>query len=175
MKKPALIVVLLACLTSFKGYSQDSTKVLLHFPAIHYLGLYVSPEFQYGQVKNEFTSFRGGSAMVLLNKKFALGITVQRARPISPAEISPLQIRSDFAGLKLEYTCRPEKALHLSFPLVIGMGSAQIDSAHHFEGRRFERPDSLERAHRAAERLNHNEYFIVQPGILLEANLLKYV
>jgi hypothetical protein len=177
MKKVILMTVV-AIIVSMKGYAQDSTRTLFHLSMPKYFGLYLAPEFQYGQLKGQFTSFGGGSAMLLFNKKFAIGLTMQQNlyRSFSPAGISPLVLHGGFGGLKLEYTCNPDAVVHLSFPLVIGMGMATVDSANYTAWRNND-TTSYRQNHQFEDRRgrNRNEYFMLQPGVQVEANLFKYL
>jgi hypothetical protein len=161
-------------LMSFKSYAQDSTKTLIHFSEIKQLGLYFAPEYQYGQLKSQYTSFAGGSAMLLVNKKFAFGFTMQQSVYLSysPTDISPLVLKGSFGGLKLEYTCHPDAAVHLSFPLVIGGGYARADSANYVDDNNDMSPNQYKSYRRRGIR---NSYFIVQPGVNVEANLVRFV
>jgi hypothetical protein len=181
MKKAILMTLFLALLFSVKGYSQDSTKTMFHLSMPKYLGLYLAPEIQYGQFKGSFTSFGGGSAMLIFDKKFAIGVSMQRNIYLSysPTGISPLVLNGSFGGLKLEYTCNPDAVVHLSFPLVIGMGMARTDSANYVSDRYNDNNDTTSykqiRRIENQRRGNRNEYFILQPGVQLEANLFRYL
>lgn len=113
--------------------------------------------------------------MILLNNKFGIGMTMQHTadRSFSPVGISPLYLRSNFGGLKMEYIFKPNALVHLTIPLVIGGGSARIDSATYFNHRM---PDLMppNGQGRFDRRMNGNEYFVVQPGVQVETNLMRY-
>ena len=171
MKKTIAITLLTLSISIFKSNAQEPAKTLFKTPTINQVGLYVAPEYQYGQLKNQFTSLGGASLMLLVNQQFAFGFSGQRSldQSFSPSGISPLYLHSGMGGLKLEYTPKPASAVHVSFPLFIGMGFAQADSS--YTGFRRVNSDSLMRANRA----NRNDYFIIQPGVTVEANVIKYV
>lgn len=179
MKKIILLVALFVFANSIRIYSQDTTKTLFHFhmPKINYIGLYVAPEYQYGQLKNGFTSFAGFSGMLLFNKNFAAGVTIQNSfdRSYSPSGISPLNLSGQFAGLRLEYTIHPDKAVHLSFPLLFGMGSARADSASRARPSQSDTTLQGHKFNRNENRGNRSDYFLIQPGVQIEVNLFKYV
>jgi len=166
------LAALLALAGQMAGQDTVRTRTLLQPSKLHYLGVFVAPEYQYGQSNGAFTSFSGGSAMLLFNKRFAMGVTMQHSldRRFSPAGVSPLVLRSAFGGAKLEYTLMPNSAVHVTFPLLLGAGIARADSL-----RTLLRPGHL---HGIDEngRLNglRSEYFIVQPGVQVEANLLRW-
>lgn len=155
-------------------HSQDSIRTLFKPAKIHSFGIYIAPEFQYGQMDNAFTAFSGGSAMLLFNRRLAVGVTGQHNmdRNFSPSNVSPLVVRSAFGGGKVEYTLRPDKAVHISFPLVIGMGMARADSV------RTRLPEPVHGHNNGGfnGRNQHGpDYWVIQPGVQLEANVLRNV
>ena len=82
----ARLLVLSALLISFSSVTllgQDSTKSSIQtvfkknkgIAKQNYLGVYIAPEYQFGQVGGIFTSLAGGSVMLQFNKRFAVGMT----------------------------------------------------------------------------------------------------
>ena len=169
MKKIQLFAVLGLAFLSNAAQSQDSMKTLFATPKINTIGLYVAPEYQFGQIQNEFTHLSGFSAMMILNQKFSVGMSMNRtmSRNFSPKEVSPLYLNANYGGLKLEYTINPTKLVHVSIPLLVGMGNATTDS---FAGSGV-RTDSF-RMGRA--QIPGNRFFIIEPGIQVEANIMNY-
>lgn len=170
-------LILLAAALVFTGKlaaQQDTVRTLLHPAKMHHIGFYVAPEAQFGQAGGAFTGFGGGSAMLVFNNRFALGATMQESfqENFSPTSVAPLALRTAFGGGKLEYTLRPAAAVHLSFPLVLGYGEASADSlnevknnnSHHENGSKNDRNDAF-----------RGNYAVIQPGINLEANLMRNV
>lgn len=153
--------------------AQDTTHMLLKFSRPRYIGLYVAPEIQTGQLNNSFTAIGGGTAMLLLNQKWGFGIAGYKILEdgFSPKDVAPLYLRAYYGGLKMEYTPDPTAAVHLTFPLMIGMGMAHTDSLkfdHH--GRGFDHNNRNDFDFR-----DHNEAVIIQPGLQLEANMIRYL
>ena len=175
MKKVILTAMVFLGIATTKGYSQDTMRTLFHVHKINSCGFYVAPEFQYGQLKTQFTTFGGMSGMMIFNRTFGIGITgaMSMDRGFSPTGVSPLYLHSRFGGLKLEYTINPNSPVHITIPLVIGGGFAQMDSG------RLAAPrlrDSLGR--REPLSLNRNDmrnFFIIQPGVQIETNLFRTV
>ena len=166
-------------------FAQDDTMhTLIKLSAPKYIGLYVAPEYQYGQAAGVFNSYVGSSAMLIYNKKLAFGVTgfTNTQESFAPAKVSPLLLRSTFGGLKLEYTPRPNSAVHVTFPLVVGFGVAQLDSVSYTRNLTI---DSLDNDHNGkGKHYNYNgnrnrgisnDYFIIQPGIQLETNIFRMV
>lgn len=152
--------------------AQDTMRTLIRPAQISSVGLYLAPEFQYGQSNGEFTPYAGGSFMLLFNKRLAIGLTAQRSlrETFSPTGVAPLVLRSAFGGGKLEYTLRPDAALHFSFPLVVGMGEASADSMWYHRGGMHGVFDD-----RPIHTGREGSYLVIQPGIQLEANLIRYI
>jgi hypothetical protein len=148
---------------------QDTVRTLVHVPKVRQVGLYIAPEFQYGQSNAAFTTFSGGSAMLILNNRFTFGATVQETinETFSPTGVSPLMMKSTFGGAKMEYTLHPSAAVHFTFPLILGMGTARADSLNE---RSFHTHN--EGVHRDSM---HGEFLVIQPGVQIEANLLRWV
>jgi hypothetical protein len=185
MKKTILLTITFGLISVAKCYTQDSTKTLFHVPKVQYIGVYVAPEFQYGQIKSQFTSLGGFSGMVLLNNKFGIGAEMEQTmdRSFSPSGIKPLVLNANVGGLKLEYVVMPQSAIHCSFNLMIGGGSARADSANH----KYDRQRSMMGYHYGYDpygyyssdlkkpNFTRSNFMVIQPGVELEANLFKYV
>lgn len=158
----------------FNGAAQDTTHTLLKLIKPQTIGLYVSPEFSYGQLRGDMTGFGGASAMVVLNKKWAVGVTGQMslAENFVPKAVAPLAVQSMIMGGKIEFTPRPDALIHVSFPLMIGGGEASADSVRADGGHDWH--DNNDSLRTEKGRHNGNGFLVVQPGIHLEMNLLRY-
>ncbi len=147
-------------------------ETLLPSPKINFLGVYLLPEYQYGYLAGQFTSMGGGSLMLTLNKQIGVGVSGYMAFPnYTPTQISTdhsLQLRTQFGGGRIEYTLNPNSKIHVSFPLTIGGGRASIDSA----GQRGHDPYYHNHSYGMGNGLS---FFFVQPGVNVEANVLKFV
>jgi hypothetical protein len=183
MKKLILAFTIASKMFANQLQAQDTTTTLLKLPKINYLGLYVAPEMQYGQLKNNFTGFGGNSFMLLINKKLGVGITATSSlsNNYSPSGVSPLYLHSRFTGLKLEYVLNGNKAVHFTFPIVIGMASTSADSANLANGEhnKIYNNDSIvnrsKNMHKGFAMGSKSNYAFVQPGIQIETNVLKFL
>lgn len=164
-------IILLAALCQ-NGQAQDTTRTLIKFIKPQTIGLYVAPEISYGQLSGDMTGFGGASAMFVLNKKWAVGVTGQSSmsETFVPKNTSPLAVKGSFVGGKIEYTPRPDALIHVSFPLTIGGGEASVDSVHTTHTDYLNEPDLKSNDGNR----NSNGFVVVQPGINLEMNLLRY-
>lgn len=169
MKKNHLFAVLGLAMMSNFAQGQDSMKTLFHTPKINTIGLYIAPEYQFGQIQNEFTHLSGASFMAIFNQRFSVGVTINRTMLMdySPKEVSPLYLKANYGGLKMEYTFNPNSTFHVSIPLTIGMGMANLDS---FAGSGI----MIDSFRIGRQNDNMNRFFVVQPGIQVEANLMQY-
>jgi hypothetical protein len=170
MTKQFLLPLAAVLLMTTQIVAQDTTHTLLKLVRPQYLGLYVAPEVQYGQLNSGFTSFGGASAMLMIGKRFAIGVTAQQSltESYSPKGVAPRYLQGAFGGLKMEYTPKPNSAIHVSFPLVIGAGIARVDSTLNKGGK-------LENhKYNNGKDFGDNTFFVIQPGIQVEANLIRY-
>jgi hypothetical protein len=178
----------LALVISTNAIGQDSTKtssIRTVFGGkkaslkVNYLGIYFAPEYQYGQLGGSFTSLGGGSFMLQFNKKLGVGVTGFGSFRNNQSS----NINGSFAGLKLEYTLKPDAAIHVSFPLVIGVGGnglGEFGEHHAFKG---DRDGGVFPTDGIDPNVIHTDYDdesgniskIIQPGIIAEANLARFV
>lgn len=182
----ARLIVLSALLMGFGSITalgQDSTKSSIQTifkkkkggAKLNYLGVYIAPEYQFGQVGGVFTSLTGGSFMLQFNKKFAVGVT-----GYSSFRNRSTGVDGRFGGLKFEYTVKPDAAIHVSFPLVIGMAGNNFHFGEYERNDiRGEKDDDFDSNVGTKSRRNNksskNTYHLIQPGVMAEANLYRFV
>jgi hypothetical protein len=169
--KSLAFAVLVSLISTLNLSAQDTTHTLLKFRKPESIGIYVAPEFQYGSLNGDFTSFGGSSLMLMINNRFAFGVTGQRSliNNFVPKNSSPLYVQSYFMGGKIEYALNPTSAVHITFPLMIGMGVAQADSTNNSRPKNW-----FEDRYRDFSKRG-NSYAIIQPGVNVEANMLKFM
>ncbi len=187
-------MLLTLCLSIFSSslFAQDSVFVENNMPTktwfsnakqnkkLHYIGAYLSPELQYGSLAGAFTPISGMSAMLIFNKKWAVGMagygSAHNFTPTSISTAKALSFNANYGGLKLEYTPKPNDVVHVSFPLLIGAGMARIDSISARNGfranKRGGRGRGVDFERRDFDR-NEDAFFILQPGINVETNVLR--
>lgn len=153
---------------------------------LNYLGLSVGGEVQYSMLAGQFTPMAGVSGMVHFNKKFGIGAAAyttldEKFAPTSLNASKALSLNNVYGGLKLEFTPKPDAKIHLSFPLLVGMGMARVDSVDNLDeqeddyttdpipGMEDDREDDGSRDSYGSD------YFVIQPGINVEVNLIRYV
>jgi hypothetical protein len=201
MKLLKLSITILLTVSALNSFSQDSTKVfsattettkkssddkmktLLSLPKFKHLGIYIAPEYQLGTVAGQFTSLGGASVMLVINKKLSLGVGgYMTNRNFTPTDLSAAKLynfNAQYGGLKLEYTPNPNAPIHVSFPLMVGMGNANIDTVgknqdrYGWGGGKGKDRDNMGRNSQGGNR--RNGFFLIQPGINIEANLVRFV
>ncbi len=188
--------VLLAFLIHESGLAQDDvmildstkTQTLLGKASLKKIGLYVSPEIGFGQYAGATTPIAGGSAMFLLNNKWAIGGAVSRTlmHDFAPTGISTakdLGLEVNTAGLKVEYSFGANKVFHLTMPVTFGVGGFSIDSLNPTSVPAIDSTDTgfHDGHHKGIGRHNFggrnefNNYFgFITPGLNLEVNLMKF-
>ncbi len=186
MTRFAKLMILSALLMGFSSATvlgQDSTKSSIQTifkkkkggAKLNYLGVYIAPEYQFGQVGGVFTSLAGGSFMLQFNKKFAVGMT-----GYSSFRNQSTGVDGMFGGLKFEYTVKPDAAIHVSFPLVIGVagnnfhfGEFEHDDFRGDRDGNFD-PNADGTMPSRNRDFSDNTYRLIQPGVVAEANLSRF-
>lgn len=150
--------------------TNDKTEYLFKTTKLKTIGLYFAPEIGIGALNSTTAPIVGGSTMLLFNKKFGLGIAGQiTANPKNSSEM----LKLGYGGVKLEYTIRPNKKIHATIPLLIGGAYAHNDSLpytnYRHTGNKSRNYDQERHQHTGSQ------FFIIQPGVNIEANLMKYL
>jgi hypothetical protein len=177
--KKFLFFLFVVTMFATKTNAQDTVRTLVHPSKIRNFGLYVAPEYQYGQSNAAFNSYTGGAGMFIFNKRLAIGVAAYESvtESFSPKGVAPLTLRTAYGGAKLEYTVHPDAAVHISFPLLVGMGEASADSVRVESA--TETNNEMHGTHNEGSNGRNSgmsgEFFVVQPGINVEANLLSNV
>ncbi len=153
--------------------SPEEMNTLLKAPKLGSLGVYLVPEYQYGNMAGQFTSMGGVSLMVLFNQKLGVGFTAYgNSGNYVPKDLNlpeGLGLRSHFSGARIEYTLNPNKKIHFSFPMLIGRGQASIDSLS--KGHRYGYGSSYHNQPHSDE----ISYLVIQPGVNLEFNVFRFM
>ncbi|GAB5524776.1 MAG: hypothetical protein Roseis2KO_26480 [Roseivirga sp.] len=109
----------------------------------------------------------GGRAMWLKNSRFGIGLAgyaIQGGNNTDPAlSNDTYKLAGGYGGLMLEYNVNPNKAIHLSFPLLIA-GGAMTYALQDVDLGNIDRLLEDQRV-----------VAIVEPGAMLEFNVIKYV
>ncbi len=161
--------------TLFSGVNKNGQKT------VKYIGLSFGSNAQYSMLAGQFTPMAGASWLLHINKKWGIGAAAYGTanNSFAPTAINAaklLSLRNGYGGLLLEYTPKPNAAVHVSFPLLIGGGMASVDSVSN-SGRRNglgSRNDRNDRNEMNRRNGNNVSFVVIQPGINIEANVLRY-
>jgi hypothetical protein len=74
-----------------------------------------------------------------------------------------------YGGVLLEFIALPKKAIHLSFPVLIGAGGANL-GAKYYVGQSDYYPEGVA----TYDYIENSGFFIVEPGVYLELNMTKF-
>lgn len=160
---------ILACmlLLSFGVNAQNETQTLFNGGSLKSWGLMVSPGLQTTQILNEQAVFGQFKAGLVLNESWTIGGLVGATLyELYPTAIqAQFNMPTDFSfytyGGFVEYRVRPNRLLHVAFPLALGVYETDMDDRD-FGGPDFD--DSYGDDYR----------MFIEPGINLELNLHKY-
>ena len=142
---------------------------------IRHLGVFVAPEFQMGQLNGGFVPTGAMSFMLQVNKKWGVGVSSAMGRREGATSTS--NFRAAFGGLKLEYTPKPDAAVHVSFPLIIGGARSDTGSRGFMMGGNrgnSGRKNDDDNDRMDGRRGGGRSYALIQPGINIETNLFRF-
>ncbi|MCU0356588.1 MAG: hypothetical protein MUE95_03315 [Cyclobacteriaceae bacterium] len=136
-----------------------------------HVGWYVGPEFGYTRFTNQDVFLSGLSGGVIFNHNFSLGLGgfgIMNTGNLKYSDISDtedLYLYGGWGGLKLEYRIEPQRAVHLSFPLLIGGGGLSYSK---YNWKDYD--TGMEDGNYASD-----SFFVVEPGVMLGLNLIKFM
>ena len=130
-----------------------------------HVGYFLNPSIQVGKFAGSTAVIPGIGAGVLFNNKFSAGVlykfTITENTPAGEAD--QLYLHGQWFGLKAEYSLKPERVVHVSFPVEIDAGEIEFDIKDSYENQ-------------AAAVPSGDAWFLnIEPGIAAEINLWKYI
>jgi len=139
------------------------------------LGWYVSIDGGYTKFDTRDVWLGGFSAGMVVNHNFTIG-GWGRSFIHNPAmynsnvtETTGGYLDGAYGGLLMEYILMPKSVIHVSFPLLIGGGSASYvnDEDNNYCENNWESDDD--------EVLYKDDFFVIEPGMRAELNILKFM
>lgn len=130
----------------------------------------------YGGITTAYTNMDGRDAIMiggrgawLINHKIGIGLAgtgfLTESKVDAQLNGDRYQLAGGYGGLFLEYIVNPKSPVHVSFPLTIGAGGVSyLESNNSFSGNDF---NTFEEDSQA--------FFVVEPGIEVELNLLRFM
>jgi hypothetical protein len=159
-------LIFILCFTIINVSAQQGKEVKTVFGSGKpQLGYFINPSCQLGKFAGSTAVIPGLGAGVVFNNKVSCGIvyklTVTENTP--PGEVDQLYLHGQWAGLRCEYTLKPESVVHLSFPVEIGAGEIELDLKDSYENQPIAIPPG-------------DCWFAnIEPGVAIEINLHKYL
>lgn len=150
--------------------NKQVTQTLFKNP--QHIGWYVAPAFAYSKLDERNVYWGGFFGGVIFDHSFSLGLGGYGiTNELKYSNISPIQdlyLYGGYGGLKMEYTLNPLKAVHVSFPLVIGGGTLSYNkhSMHDYNSGNNNFQD---------ESFAHDNFFVIEPGITMGVNLIRFI
>lgn len=156
-----------------------ATKTLLGsgHTKLRYLGMAISPEYQYTGIGKGNGSVMGNAFSVILNRRWSFGVAgFMSERRFDPqlSDNNALLMRFTAGGGLFEFTPRPYKVLHLSFPLFLGEGRVRLDSFLYSRNGDGRNGNVHGHFFLNNTRRETAEFWVVQPGVRMEVNVARF-
>ena len=182
MKQYITLILVLAGLILY-GQEDDPVEFQTIFGNDFSSGGYGAPELKLGNVHGEPGLFLGGRGGWIIGHRFVLGgggdgLTTSNTfmedpstKPPSVAPDSTTTIKLDmgYGGVLLEFIAFPKKAVHLSFPVLIGAGGSSL-GARTYVGQ----SDYYEEGWATYDFIESSGFFVLEPGVYVELNMTKF-
>ncbi|MBG8555409.1 hypothetical protein [Hymenobacter guriensis] len=165
MKTLLTSLSLLASTAAFAQQAEQPALQTLLRPGTH-CGFFVAASAQYARLAGQDALAVTGRLGVSFNRSFALGLggtalTNGRLpnRWNDPADTPADYLAAAYGGIYLEPMFPAGKAIHLTFPVLLGAGAATREGSLNGPYYRYQA----------------DEFLLVEPGVQLEVNLLRFV
>jgi hypothetical protein len=163
--KIKLIVILSTVMLNSAAQTNEEVKTLFGNRGIH-IGYFITPSCQFGAIAGSTAVIPGIGAGIILNNKISLDVKYKYiANENTPEgeDDDRFYLDEQWFGIRGEYILKPEKAVHLSFPLEVGVGELELDLKDSYEDLQVVIPSG-------------DVWFAnLEPGVALEINLWKYM
>ncbi|MCX6305490.1 MAG: hypothetical protein NT040_11030 [Bacteroidetes bacterium] len=138
------------------------------------IGWFVGIDPGYTQFDNRDVWLGGLSAGMIVNHTFTIGLTgrgwTNRDGMFYPkvTDTAGAYLEGGYGGLLLEYTLFPKSTVHVTFPVLIGAGSASYTTGKEYS----EWNEDNGNCHNT---LDTDAFFVFEPGVRAEVNILKFM
>jgi hypothetical protein len=163
MKKTKLIFLLCTIVLYASGQTGKDVKTLLGNGDVH-LGYFLNPSCQVSKVAGSTAVLPNIGAGIAINNQLYISFVYKYiATENTPiGEDSKLYLDERNGGIRFEYSLKPEKVVHVNFPIETGVGHAELDLKDSYEGIGFSIPS------------DDVSFFYLEPGMAVELNIWKY-
>lgn len=177
------LTVLFACLvavivTNAQENSQKTSnemQTIFGKDATPAVGWFVGIESGYTQFEDRNVWLGGMNFGMILDHNISLGFAGHgwcnrnEMYYANATDTAGAYLEGGYGGLLIEYTLFPKSAVHLTFPVLIGGGGANFVSDQEY----IEWDDDEWDTHH--EVLDYDVFFVIEPGIRAEINVLKFM
>lgn len=167
MKRTTITLCMLLLVTCALAQQETEMKTLFGNSGIRSNGGYGALTTGYSNIDGRDAILMGARGAWLINHKLGIGLAGTGFLTSSKEDAllnDRYQLAGGYGGLFLEFIVNPNSPVHVSFPLTIGAGGiAYVRKDYSFNS--------------DFEALEHDSegFFMVEPGIELELNLLKFM
>lgn len=182
--KTHILTLLIAGFTVMAGYAQetdrpaDGMKTIFGEGEISH-GFYGGITLNYSQIGGEDALLPGMRAAWLINHRLGIGLAGYGFFNDMSFEGSDYKedyidyhLAGGYGGLLIEPIVEPMSPLHVSFPVIIGAGGIARVKEYGWDYYE-EHDDDDNRIYRYRE--DAHAYFVVEPGVEMELNLIRYM
>lgn len=171
----------------FKKTNDDEVQSIFSRKGNHIklkVGWYAGPSATYTQFGGKSAFMPGIEAGIILNHFFSVGLAGTITANISNLYFRRVQdtmganFIGGYAGVRFEFTIFPKFPVHFSFPLLIGGGaSAYLHKYDYYPILYdYDKNGNWHNMHNSDyEVLDWNSFFVLEPGIRAEVNLVKFL
>jgi len=168
----------------FKNTDNDEVQSLFSNKSDHTkldLGWYVGPSASYTQFGCKNTFMPGIEGGIILNHFFSIGLAGSITANINNLYFRNIQdtmganFIGGYAGVRMEFTVFPKFPVHFSFPLLIGGGASAYLYQFNAYLTYYDNNNWQMNHHGNWEILDWNSFFVLEPGIRAEVNIVKFL
>jgi len=167
MKKPIFIISIIFLINFQPAYSQEGDPVKYIFKNSTELKGFGTIDMKLSNIVDDTGLLVGATGGVTVNKYLLFGLggygiaTKTTVQGIDPNK--QLRLYGGYGGLLLGFNLFPRQVVHLSFPVLIGAGSIDLEDETFFSNS-YDENFTIERS----------AFFVAEPGVLLEINITNF-
>jgi hypothetical protein len=140
------------------------------------VGYYIGPEGIYTQFDGKDVFMAGLGMGVIFNHWLSIGLAgagvVNSGYLYYPAvrDTTGAYLYGGYGGVRAEFKIFPKYPIHVSFPLLIGIGGLSYNTATHHQGNHY-----YDGSYEDGNSLDWSVFFVVEPGVMAEVNIVKFM
>lgn len=184
MRRLLIFSLILSFVAIASQAQEDQGEFKTIFSSDYSSGGYGAPELKLGNVNNNMSLLIGGRGGWIIGHRFVVGgagygLTTNNnfnyTEPLLDGNGNTIDstrnMRLDmgYGGLMLEFIALPKKAVHLSFPIIIGAGGTSVGAEIAQDPNQI---DPLE--YNTYDFVESSAFFVVEPGVSLELNMTRF-